>query len=212
MTNHSLLKRLLPVGLLLGLLLLAISARQYPGGYNADPSSMGFYWAHNFFSDLLDPMAINGDPNVARPWAVAGVLAISLSLASFFYRFSERIPYGGSARVVRWSGIAASLFGLLVIIPSQHDIMVLLSGICTLLVFFYLMVLVMPSRQPWLKVASVVFLMLFYLATAMYFGRWMVEYLPLMQKLLLLIQAGWVVWLDHAVEREDMLPGKTAGS
>lgn len=166
---------------------------------------------HNFFSDLLNPVAVNGDPNAARPWAVAGVLAISLSLASFFFRFSERIPHCGSARVVRWSGIAASLFGLLVIIPSQHDIMVLLSGICTLLVFFYLMVLVMPSRHQHLKIASVAFLALFYLTSAMYFANWMVNLLPVMQKLMLLAEVCWVIWLDNTVEREDMLPRKATG-
>lgn len=205
-------KYLLPAGLIISMLLLVIATWHYPGGSTADPASVGFYWAHNYFSNLLNPVAINGDANPARYWAVAAVFFLSLSMATFFYRFAQRIPYRGSARVVRWGGITAALAGMLVSIPSQHDIMVLISGVCTLLVFFYLMVLVMPSRHRWLKIASVVFLSLFYLTSGIYFSGYMLYLLPVLQKLMLLAQMVWAIWLDNAIEREDLLPRKATVS
>jgi hypothetical protein len=196
-------KNLILFGIIIAIILLFIATLNYPGGSLKNEFSVGYNWADNYISNLLSPKAVNGMDNTARPWAVGGVLFLSASFGLFFIRFSNWIKVKSAANVIKYFGIVATIAAFLTIIPSFHDIMVTLSGICTLLVFFYVTVFVLKSKLYFLKIYSVLALLSFYITTYMYYSSSYLTYLPIMQKNIHLLQIVWVLILEYFTKEED---------
>jgi hypothetical protein len=190
-------------GLIIALILLFIATLNYPGGSIKNEVSVGFDWVNNYISNLLNPQAVNGMVNTARPWAVAGVLFLSASFGLFFIQFSNKIKVKSAANVIKYGGILATLCAFLIVFPSLHDIMVTLSATCTLLVFFYITVFLFKSKFHFLKIYSLLSISFFYVVTYMYSTRSYVEYLPIMQKAIHLVQIVWVLALEYFTKEED---------
>ena len=191
------------IGIVLGIVLLVVATFYYPGGTDDNPASVGYEWKNNYITNLLNPQALNGMANTARPWAVAGVFCLSAAFGVFFIRFSERIPIKSAANVIKYVGTAAAFCAFLTIIPSLHDKMVLFSGVMTLLVFFYITVFVFQSKLLFWKVYSVVALATLYFATFMYFGGVLLAYLAIMQKVVHLLKFVWIVGLEYGTDKDD---------
>lgn len=62
------------IALSIGVLSLVISTFYYPGGSTEHPNSEGYDWLNNYISNLLRPVAVNGEPNSSRLLATIGVL------------------------------------------------------------------------------------------------------------------------------------------
>jgi hypothetical protein len=60
-------------GTLIYLLLYIVATFFYPGGSQVDKNSFGFSWAQNYWCNLLNENAINGQHNSARPIAIAAM-------------------------------------------------------------------------------------------------------------------------------------------
>jgi len=191
------------IGLFIGTIFLILSTFYYPGGSNEDLSSIGYDWMHNYISNLLRPEAVNGEANKARPIALTGVLFLTASFGLFFVTFSQRIRIKSASRIIKYLGILVTIFGFIIVIPSLHDLMVTLSSILTLLIFFYITVMVIKSKLTMLKIFSVFFLGTFYLAAYMYFTRSYLEYMPIVQKIIFLIKIFWVLSLEYFSSKED---------
>lgn len=196
-------RHLILIGISLGTLLLVIATLYYPGGSYENVNAAGYDWIDNYISNLLSPLAVNGAENTARPFAVLGVLLLTSSFGAFFVKFSRRIKIRSAALVIKYLGVAATLFGLLTVIPSLHDPMVTLSSILTLLIFFYITVMVLKSKLTLMKVMSIAFLLTFYFAAYMYFSRFMLQHLPLMQKTIFLMKIIWILCLEYLTREED---------
>lgn len=191
------------IGIIIGTLLLIIATMYYPGGTYENVNTIGYDWANNYISDLLRPLAVNGAENTARPFAVLGVLFLMASFGVFFVNFSNRIKIKSASLVIRYLGVLATLLGFITVFPSLHDIMVTLSSMLTLLIFFYITVIVIKSQLTLMKVMSIVFLLTFYFAAYMYFSRFLLEYLPIMQKIIFLMKMVWVLSLEYLTQKED---------
>ena len=191
------------IGISMGTLLLVTATLYYPGGTYENVNSEGYSWLNNYISNLLSPLAVNGAENAARPVAVLGVLLLTISFGVFFVQFSERIKIRSAAFIIKYLGISATVFGLLTVIPSLHDPMVTLSSILTLLIFFYITVMVIKSKLTLMKIMSITFLLAFYFAAYMYFSRFMLQYLPLMQKIIFLMKIVWILSLEYYTRKED---------
>jgi len=70
-------------GALLFIIFYIIAITLYPGGSQADISSKGFSWMNNYWCNLLNEKAMNGEYNTARPFAIAGMLLLCISMAAF---------------------------------------------------------------------------------------------------------------------------------
>lgn len=191
------------IGIITGLTLLILATLYYPGGTYIDELSKGYDWFDNYISNLLGPSAVNGMDNVARPWAVAGVLCLTASFGLFFVKFSYWIKIKSAAFIIKYGGIIATIMGFLTVIPALHDGMVTLSSILTLILFFYITVIVLKSRLFLLKIVSVLFLASFYFAAYMYFTRSYLDYMPLVQKIILLVKIVWILSLQYLTQEED---------
>lgn len=191
------------IGITIGTLLLIISTIYYPGGTYENISSEGYDWVNNYISNLLRPLAVNGEENTARPFAIFGVLFLTASFGLFFVNFSNKIKIRSASLVIKYLGIIATILGFITVVPEMHDIMVTLSSILTLLIFFYITVMVIKSKLTLMKIMSIVFLLTFYFGAYMYFSRFQLEYMPIMQKVIFLMKITWVLSLEYLTRKED---------
>jgi hypothetical protein len=196
-------KNLILFGVIIALILLFIATLNYPGGSIKNEFSVGYDWANNYISNLLSPQAVNGMDNTARPWAIGGVLFLSASFGLFFIQFSNKIKVKSAANVIKYCGILATISAFLTVIPSWHDKMIIISSTPTLLIFFYITVFTLKSKLHFLKIYSVLALLLFYVATYMYFTSSYLAYLPIVQKTIHLVQIVWVLVLEYFTKEED---------
>jgi hypothetical protein len=51
--------------------------------------SEGFDWIHNYWCNLMDHKAMNGQQNPARPLSVFAFTTLCISIGLFFIRFSQ---------------------------------------------------------------------------------------------------------------------------
>lgn len=144
-------------GILIGVLLLVVATFNYPGGSSNFELSEGYDWFNNYISDLLNPKAVNGMGNSARPWAIVGIFFLTASFGYFFVKFSDKINERGASNVIKYLGIIVTVLALLTAIPSFHDLMVTISSIITLIIFFYITVYAFKSRLIFLKFCSPIF-------------------------------------------------------
>ena len=191
------------IGIMIGVILLVLATFFYPGGTYLDTNSIGYDWANNYISNLLRPLAVNGADNVARPYAILGVLFLTASFGLFFVKFSSRVKIKSASFVIKYLGVLATILGFITVVPSMHDSMVTASSILTLLIFFYITVIVIKSKLNLMKVLSISFLLTFYFATYMYFTRSHLEYMPIMQKVVFLIKIVWILSLEYLTRKED---------
>src|SRR5918993_5529882 len=115
---------LLPVaGIFVFAGLYLIAAALYPGGSQHDPTAVGFSFKYNYWCNLLNEHSIDGKINPAQPFALAGMIALALSLSVFWYVLPGLLSTGViSTSVVKASGILAMIPALF-IASERHDTM-----------------------------------------------------------------------------------------
>jgi hypothetical protein len=197
-------KHLTLFGILIALVFLFISIGLYPGGSQHDEMTVGFDWRHNYLSNLLNPIAVNGADNPARTWAVCGVLFLCASAALVFVRLAAKIPHKTSANIIRYAGVGAMLSALLAATPL-HDLAMSISGTLLMLTLFYATVFIFKTKRHWLKALSVAYLVTLYSTAIIYFTQTGLAYLPVVQKLNLFVAIAWVLGLEYVVRSEDFL-------
>lgn len=202
MIELSLKKHLILIGIALSLILLVIATSSYPGGSQSDPHSVGYNWTENYLSNLFNPVAVNGAPNLARPWAIAAMAYLCASLALFFWQFSANIPQKVPARIIRYAGLGSMASALLIATPL-HDLMITVSGTGVLVAIFYITIFVFRSKLLLLKVLSVCCLLLLYACSYMYYTQSYLELLPVMQKIGVMVLIIWVLGLVYGADEGD---------
>jgi len=189
-------KNLILAGIILALLLLFVATLYYPGGSQSNPISVGYNWGNNYLSNLFSPKAVNGADNLSRPWAVAGMLFLSASFGWFFIKFSVNMPSKRSAAIVKYCGAGALIAAFLAVTPL-HDPMMPIASTLALVAVFYITAFLFKSKLHFLKLLSVICLLLFYACVYIYFTRTDLNILPVMQKLSLLVDILWVLSLEY---------------
>jgi hypothetical protein len=110
--------------ILLFVILYIIAAMLYPGGSEFNPHGIGFSWLHNYWCNLLNEKAINGEINTARPWAYAAMAALDVALLSFWWHFPKRAGFTPRTRfLLQGCGIVAAALSFF-LPTSAHDIIV----------------------------------------------------------------------------------------
>lgn len=195
-------KHTVAIGIILGMAFLLVSTFFYPGGSQQDEMSVGFSWQHNYLCNLLNPIAVNGYENGARPWAVAGLLVICATAALFFFRFSQKIPVKSASNIIKFAGVGAMSAALLTATP-YHYVAVTASGTLLMLTLFYITVFVFKSKLHGFKVLTAVCLTALYGSSFVYFTQTYLEVLPLLQKASLVLKIALILGLDYFSTLED---------
>jgi hypothetical protein len=198
---------LLPVaGAVLFVLLYCLAAFNYPGGSQADNHSKGFSWLHNYWCNLLNERSINGDLNPGRPYALAGMLVLCLSLGWFWYCFAFYVPLKTSQRTAMQFSGALSMCIAFFIFTSLHTIVINIAGAIAVvsLVFTFMGLRKMKWRK--LFAFGLVNLALVILNNGLYYGGGL-RYLPVVQKITFLLFLSWICMISivmyHAVQKNN---------
>jgi hypothetical protein len=195
-------KHFLLAGIIISISLLIVATLHYPGGSQHDKNSVGYDWKNNYLSNLFEASAVNGSLNTSRPWAIAGMLFLCVSLAFFFIEFSKKISSKGAAGVIRYCGVGAMLFAFLAVTP-YHDSVITAASALALLSMFYITVFLFKSRLHFFKILSIVLLLVSYGCNYVYFTRSYVEFLPVLQKIALVITILWALALQYFTTMAD---------
>lgn len=161
---------------------LGLASARYPGGYD---------WVHQSVSSLFQPSALNGAVNASRSLAALAVLVFCMSIAFVFHTISRSGPSKFHRKTIQIAGIGSMVYTALVVTP-MHDVLVgvaLIFFVTAMVTIFHRLYL---ERRLRLLGAGVACITLTLCNAAMYYGDLFYGFLPVVQKLSLVL---WVAWL-----------------
>lgn len=191
---------LLPlVGIGLFLTLFLVATYLYPGGSQADKQAEGFSWLHNYWCNLLNVYAMNGQLNPARPVALTAMGILCAALSVFWYYLPRLFTFGQrGARLIQVAG-TASMGSALFIFTAYHDLVILVAGSFGLVALAGTFMGLYRSRLVnlfWFGVACLLFIALnnyiYYMGNSLY-------YLPVVQKITFAFVLAWISLLTIAI-------------
>jgi len=94
------------------------------------------------------------------------------------------------------------IFAFLAVTP-YHDEVITMASLLGLISMFYITVFVFKSRLHLLKILSIACLLVWYGCNYVYYTRSYVEFLPILQKIALIVTFIWVLSLEYFTTRTD---------
>jgi hypothetical protein len=184
------------VGISTFILFFVIAASHYPGGSNFDPSSIGYSWKENFWCELLGHSAKNSMPNAARPYALTGMIGLSIGVSSFWYLITQGLfPNKALNLVTRAFGII-SMFLSSFIFTIYHDLFIFGSVITGSFAFFLLFRQFWQRSQYLFFISGMTFMIMILANCFIYLTDIGETVLPSLQKLTFLYTLFWIVYMS----------------
>ncbi len=202
---HPLLYYLPTIGILGFIILFFVATYYYPGGSYHDRSSRTFSWMHNYWCNLMEAKALNGAPNPARYIAITATFFLCAGVAGFYYLFPRYFVMRKFWKwFIQYVGIGAMLFAAL-LFTRHHDLVLNIAGALGGFALIGTLIALQHDQSFKMLWIGVFCLLLIGLNNYMYYTRIYVEFLPLIQKITLLIVLGWMlalnlVFMNDAVE------------
>lgn len=183
-------------GVLLFVILYIIAAFLYPGGSQFDKTAKGFSWMNNYWCNLLNDKALNGQYNSAKPVAMAAMYIICLTLALFWYLFAGITNFSKYGRVaIRLSGIVCMTIALF-IFTRYHDIIINIAGIAGLFALVGTFVGLYKNKWYSLFGLGLFNILLIALNNFLYYSDGFLKYLPVVQKITFFFFLLWICLMD----------------
>ncbi len=181
------------IGIMIFILLYLAASFQYPGGSQADDTAAGFSWIHNYWCDLLSEEGYNGEPNPGRQLAMAGMLVVCISLATFWILFAINSRLPKTMKItMQVSGIIS--MGIALFLSTRfHDEIIYISsgfGLVALTLTFIALRQLQWNSLFWFGLLN---LAIFFIDHYIYYSRTMIEILPVIQKINF---AGLLFWFS----------------
>jgi hypothetical protein len=194
--------KLIPLaGIVLFILLYIIAAIVYPGGNYLNNHSKGFSVLHNYWCDLLNENAQNGEINTSRPYAVSATIILCSSLIFFWYFIPKALNTKLLIKLlIQITGITSMFIGMFIFTSYHSEVITyagLFGGIAFVLTFLGL------YKAGWYKLIyfGVVCLVLGVITFAIYKTRMALIILPMIQKVTLLLSLAWIFLIDLKMRR-----------
>ena len=200
-------KRQIPlICVLVALVLFLVATRLYPGGTLDDPTVKGFDWSRNYLTQLFRPAALNGQPNSARPCAIAGMWLLCVGIAELFRQLAKDMAPSRHSKWVQISGIATTVYAALTV-TRMHDLMLTISLGFLVAVDIVLLHWLGQRRQlpQWVAGMATLALLLitsFVYYRHVYYQQMVSLVLPALQKLVFLSSVCWLLWLHKSAAVE----------
>jgi hypothetical protein len=179
-------------GVIVFVLLYIIATTLYPGGNQDDEHTPGFSWLHNYWCNLLNDNGMNGAVNNAKPVAMIAMIALSITLASFWYLLATALPFSRLHKnLLLGSGISSAIAGIFIFTP-YHDAFINISGVMAIIAFVLLMRAL--YKYSWLALfyTGLFNIGLILLNNYIYYTKNGLAYLPVVQKISFIIFLGWL--------------------
>lgn len=184
------------LGALAFVCLYIIATLYYPGGSQVDVNEKGFSWLNNYWCNLLNDNAINGQHNPAKPIAMAAMLVLCFTLANFWYNFPRRVQFKKSSRLaVQISGVVAMVVAMF-LFTNLHDWVINIASVFALIAIVGTFIGI--YKQKWLGLfrLGIFNLLLVALNNILYYGNGLRLYLPVIQKITFLFFIIWICLID----------------
>ena len=179
-------------GTLVFVILYGLATLFYPGGSQVDKNEKGFSWSQNYWCNLLNENAINGQPNAARPIALTAMIVLCVSLSLFWYIFPTLINLPKRTKhVIQISGIlsmATSLF----LFTAGHDMVINIASVLGLIAITGIFIGLRKMNWTDLFWFGIFNIALVVCNNVLYYGEGLRFYLPVVQKISFL---SFLLWL-----------------
>jgi hypothetical protein len=207
------LRRALPfapaVGVISFYAFYALAALLYPGGSYDDRKQPGFSLVRNYFCDLLDAEALNGQPNPGRPFGLVAMAVIVPTLALFWLSVARLYP---KQRVLvmttRIAGSISALATLLLLTPF-HDSAVDIGGGFGLVAFFSVLAALPRAQHGLLFLGGLVALAVSFACLFIWRTGLGMPALAGLQKLAFALFLAWVFAASLRAARESPARGES---
>lgn len=187
--------------------LYIFSSTLYPGGTQVDLSSVGFDWVNNYWCNLMSASGMNGLPNRARPYSILATIILCISLMVFFVQFAEE--YSKNIfwkRTIELSGIISMTFATFVF-TRHHDMMIIVASGFGLVTVVGIIREIYLSKLRNYKMSGIFCIFLLGINNYIYYSKYLIEALPLLQKFTFVVVLTWIVGLNFKVTRNIIYKG-----
>lgn len=191
----------LPIyGIILFFTLYFIATLFYPGGSNLDKHAEGFSWMNNYWCNLVKGNAINGETNLARPFAALGTLILSIAMSVFWYIYPSYMKMGKVfSFVLRFSGPITMIFILLLLTKLDHDSLTITASLFGLVAIACTFIGLIKRRWYGLIIFGMLNIFLIWLNNYLYFRLDDTIYLPVVQKITFASFLFWICSIDYSI-------------
>lgn len=150
----------------------------------------------------MNERGMNGQLNPARPVAISAMIVLCLSLMVFFVQFANVfIKQGNWSRMVKIGGVL-SMISAILMFTKYHDLMTMISSFFGLFVVVGIIRVIYRSELTIYKITGIVCVLLLGLNNYIYYSTHFLEWLPLIQKITLLLVLIWIIGLNYELGRK----------
>jgi hypothetical protein len=179
------------IGSILFIILYIIAAFLYPGGSGTDKTTIGYSWTDNYWCNLLNEKAINGQINEARPIAITAMIILGTTLSTFWILFPALTQLKKYHRLlIQIAGTVGMIASFLLLTRIDHDIAINTSSAFGLIAMLGTMIALYQLKWKGLFSLGVFDLLLIALNNYLYHTEQMM-YLPIIQKITFL---SFIIW------------------
>lgn len=184
-----------------------ISTIYYPGGSYYDRTSEGFSWLHNYWCNLLEKTALNGEPNKARIIAILGTQSLCIGVGMFYYLFPDHFEMRKLWQIVtKFVGVLSMLFAAF-LYTEYHDTVLNIAGVFGGIAFLGTLIALHRNSSFGLLWLGALGFFMIGVNNYMYYTRIFHDYLPLIQKITLILVLSWFIAVNltfvKTIDRES---------
>jgi hypothetical protein len=193
-TNIKVFKSLIPtIGTVLFVILYVIATFYYPGGSQFDQQSIGFSWGKNYWCNLLNDLAINCQPNCAKPIAMAAMFILCISHIFFWWQFPKHTSMGKIYQfTIQVCGTFAMSIGILLLSKIDHDLVTNVASLFGLIATMGTLISLYINKWIALFYLGILVMLLVVANNVLYYDRELLSFLPVVQKITF---ATFLIWV-----------------
>lgn len=181
------------IGTIVFLLLYVVAAHLYPGGSQVNKNSIGFSWINNYWCNLLNDNAINGQPNPAKPIALTGMFVLCLTLSFFWFIFPLEIKISKNLQLtIHVAGILAMLVASFLFTDINHDLVTNLASSFGVIATIGTIIGLYKNKLFGLFAYGLLNILLVGLNNLCYYHHELIIYLPVIQKISFVTFLTWI--------------------
>jgi hypothetical protein len=181
------------LGAILFVIVYFIASLYYPGGSQVDKNHNGFSWANNYWCNLLNENAFNGQKNTAKPIAILGMFVLCFTLSIFWFLFPKQMNIRKSLKlIIQISGILAMTIALFLFTDIYHDLVINLATFFAIPAILGTFIGLYKTKWYSLFGFGMLNLLLVGLNNYVYYNIELIIYLPIIQKITF---ASFLIWV-----------------
>lgn len=189
------------LGIAVYFLLFYVAAGLYPGGSQADLRSAGYSWINNYWCELMNHEAMNGQLNPGAGYAIIAMMFAGSAIGVFFYRLPLYCKTTTSkARIIRISAALTGISGVM-LFGDFHNPALLCFNLATLVTLVVALIILLENSRKAFFAAGLLSMTLVQINNVMYYLRLGVQHIPWFQKIAISAVLFWVAVMNVKLSR-----------